>query len=56
MWKWCQILFPWSPKSMWMVTAAKKLEDSFSLEEQFYITDPVHADNCLIFHTVHNVS
>ena len=26
-------LFPWSPKSIRMVTAAKKLEDSFSLEE-----------------------
>ena len=27
MWKQCQISFSWSPKSMWMVTAAMKLKD-----------------------------
>ena len=27
-----QILFSWTPKSIWMVTAAMKLKDSCSLE------------------------
>ena len=27
-----QILFSWAPKSLWMVTAAKKLKDAYSLE------------------------
>ena len=27
-------LFPWVPKSLWMVTAAKKLKDTCSLEEK----------------------
>ena len=32
-WKQWQILFSWAPKSLWMVTAATKLEDTCSLEE-----------------------
>ena len=28
------VLFPWVPKSLWMVTAAKKLKDTCSLEEK----------------------
>ena len=31
-WKQCQTLFFWAPKSLQMVTAAKKLKDSYSLE------------------------
>ena len=31
-WKQWQILFPWTPKSLWMVTAAMKLSDPSSLE------------------------
>ena len=27
-------LFPWAPKSLQRVTAAKKLKDAFSLEEK----------------------
>ena len=27
-------LFPWVPKSLWMVTAAKKLKDACALEEK----------------------
>ena len=27
-----QILFSWAPKSLWMVTAAMKLKDAYSLE------------------------
>ena len=27
-------LFFWAPKSLWMVTAAMKLKDTFSLEEK----------------------
>ena len=27
-----QILFSWTPKSLWTVTAAMKLKDTFSLE------------------------
>ena len=26
------ILFSWAPKSLWIVTAATKLEDTYSLE------------------------
>ena len=28
------LLFSWAPKSLWMVTAAMKLKDAFSLEEK----------------------
>ena len=31
-WKQCQTLFFWAPKSLQMVTAAKKLKDAYSLE------------------------
>ena len=31
-WKQWQILFSWTPKSIWMVTAAMKLKDTCSLE------------------------
>ena len=33
-WKQWQTLFSWAPKSLWMVTAAMKLKDNFSLEEE----------------------
>ena len=33
-WKQCQTLFFWAPKSLQMVTAAKKLKDAYSLEEK----------------------
>ena len=29
-----QTLFFWAPKSLWMVTAAMKLKDAYSLEEK----------------------
>ena len=29
------VLFAWAPKSLWMVTAAIKLKDVFSLEESY---------------------
>ena len=32
-WKQCQTLFFWAPKSLQMVTAAMKLKDACSLEE-----------------------
>ena len=32
-WKQCQILFWGAPKSLQMVTAAMKLKDAYSLEE-----------------------
>ena len=32
MWKQCQTLFFWAPKSLQMVTAATKLKDAYSLE------------------------
>ena len=31
-WKQCQTLFFWAPKSLQMVTVAKKLKDAYSLE------------------------
>ena len=31
-WKQCQTLFSWAPKSLWMVIAAMKLKDAYSLE------------------------
>ena len=34
----CQISFSWAPKSMLTVTAAKKLKDTCSLEEQLWQT------------------
>ena len=33
-WKQCQTLFFWAPKSLQMVTAARKLKDAYSLEEK----------------------
>ena len=33
-WKQWHILFSWTPKSLWMVTAAMKLNDACSLEEK----------------------
>ena len=33
-WKQWETLFPWAPKSLWMVTAAMKLKDACSLEEK----------------------
>ena len=33
-WKQCQTLFFWAPKSLQMVTAAKKLKYTYSLEEK----------------------
>ena len=35
-WKQCQISFSWAPKSMQIVTAATKLEDASSLEEELW--------------------
>ena len=35
-WKQWQTLFPWAPKSLWMVTAAMKLKDACSLEEKLW--------------------
>ena len=32
--KQCQTLFFWAPKSLQMVTAARKLKDAYSLEEK----------------------
>ena len=32
-WKQWQTLFSWAPKWLWMLTAAMKLEDAYSLEE-----------------------
>ena len=34
-WKQCQTLFFWAPKSVQMVTAAMKLKDACSLEENY---------------------
>ena len=33
-WKQWQILFSWTPKSLWIVTAAMKLNDACSLERK----------------------
>ena len=37
-WKQCQALFFGAPKSLQMVTAAMKLKDAYSLEEQLWPT------------------
>ena len=37
-WKQWQILFPWAPKSLRMVTVAMKLKDTCSLEEKLWQT------------------
>ena len=34
-WKQCQTLFFWAPKSLQMVTAAMKLKDAYSLENNY---------------------
>ena len=33
-----QTLFSWAPKSLWMVTAAIKLKNAYTLEEKFWTT------------------
>ena len=38
MWKQWQTLSSWAPKSLQMVTAAKKLKDAWSLEEKLWQT------------------
>ena len=38
MWKQCQISFSWSLKLMWLLTAAMKLKDTCSLEEELWPT------------------
>ena len=35
-WKQWQTLFSWAPKSLWMVTAAMKLKNIYSLEEKLW--------------------
>ena len=35
-WKQWQILFSWSPKSLWTVTTPRKLKDACSLEKSYY--------------------
>ena len=37
-WKQWETLFSWAPKSLQMVTAAKKLKDACSLEEKLWQT------------------
>ena len=37
-WEQWQILFSWSPKSLWMVTAVMKLKDTSSLKEKLWQT------------------
>ena len=34
-WKWWQILFSWTPKSLQTVTAAMKLKNAYSLEGKY---------------------
>ena len=36
--KHCQTLWFWAPKSLQMVTAAMKLKDAYSLEEELWLT------------------
>ena len=38
LWKQCQTLFFWAPKSLQMVTEAMKLKDAYSLEGKLYAT------------------
>ena len=41
--KQCQILFFWAPKSLWMVTGAMKLNDTYSLEGKlWYVKNQRH--------------
>ena len=35
-WKQWQIFSSWAPESLWMVTAAMKLKDTYFLEEQLW--------------------
>ena len=37
-WEKWQILFSWAPKSLWMVTSAMKLKDTYSLEGKLWQT------------------
>ena len=37
-WKQWQTLFSWAPKSLWMMTVAMKLKDSYSLEGKLWQT------------------
>ena len=59
------VLFSWAPKSLWMVTAAIKLKDVFSLEESYdkprqsikkqrhHFADKVHIVKAMVFSVVH---
>ena len=40
-WKHRQILFSWTPKSLWTVTAAMKLKDACSLQGKLWQTDTI---------------
>ena len=44
-WKQCQTLFFWAPKSLQMVTAAMKLEYTYSLEGKLYGRPFVRVDS-----------
>ena len=35
-WKQWKTLFSWAPRSLWMVTAAMKLKDTYSLEGKLW--------------------
>ena len=41
-WKQWQKLFSWAPKSLWMMTAARKLKGTCSLEEKLWQTYTVY--------------
>ena len=41
-WEKWQILFSWAPKSLWMVTSAMKLKDTYSLEGKLWQTQTTY--------------
>ena len=50
-WKQWQILFSWSPKSLWMVTAVIRLKDACPLEEKLWQTDSILKNRDIILLT-----
>ena len=42
MWRQCHVSFSWAPQSLWTVTAAMKLKNACSLEENVWETETVY--------------
>ena len=51
LWKQCQTLFFWAPKSLQMVIAAMKLKDAYSLKKSYDHIDSIFKSRDIILPT-----